>query len=153
MKHYLSEEKYKELSEELKQLTTEGRKKMGERLDVAKSFGDLKENAEYHQAREDQGKMEARIKEIEAILNEAEILKDKKREVVEIGAEVTLQKKSCKEKQVFIIVDSSETDLATGKISLETPLVQAMLGKKEGEVFDFLSPSGAKINYKIISIK
>lgn len=153
MTHYLSKKKYQELENELIELSNAGRKEIGLELDRAKSFGDLKENAEYHQAREDQAKMEGRILELEATLKDTEIIKDGHYENVQIGAEVTISKKGSSKESIFHIVGSEETDVSSGNISYQAPLVVAMLGKKENDVFDFTLPSGDIVGYKIIKIK
>lgn len=153
MTHYLSKKKYKELENELVELSGAGRKKIAIELDRAKSFGDLKENAEYHHAREDQAKMEGRILELEATLKDTEIIKDGHYDNVQIGAEVTISKKGSSKESIFHIVGSEETDVSSGNISYQAPLVVAMLGKKENDVFDFTLPSGDIVGYKIIKIK
>ena len=150
-KEYLTKEKYKELEEELKELKTVKRKELAEQLQYAKGMGDLSENAEYHEARDQQAKTEARISQIENILKYAEIVSHKKSEVISMGSEVVVQKVGEKEKQTFFIVGSEEADMLKGKISNKSPLGQSLLGKKKGEKFDFQTPKG-KIEYKIISV-
>ena len=151
MTYYLTKEKKKELEEELKKLTTEGRKEIAERLDDAKALGDLKENAEYHQAREDQGKLEGRIQEIEAILQDVEIIKNtKKRDTVELGAKVELKKDG--KKVEYEIVGKAEADIFSGKIAFDSPLAQALIGKKVGEKVEFVAPNGNKNIYEILKI-
>ncbi len=150
---FISKQKYEELKKELEKLKNEGRKEIAERLDEAKSFGDLSENAEYHQAREDQGKMEARIFEIEEILKEAQIVESHHSEVVELGSVVEICKKNSSKKQVFEITGKEDADILNGKIDFEAPLAKSMLGKKVGDFFDFIKPNGEKVIYKICSIK
>ncbi len=150
---YLSKEKYKELEEELKRLKNEGRKEIAERLDEAKSFGDLSENAEYHQAREDQGKMEARILEIEELLKGAEIIKGHHSEEVELGSTVEIAKKNSQKTQTFEITGKEDADISKGKIDIDAPLAQSMLGKKVGKTFEFKKPNGEMVAYRIVSIK
>jgi len=149
-KTYLSKEKHEELKKELDFLKGDGRKKIAEQLKVAKSFGDLSENAEYHEARNEQGKMESRIIQLEELLKDVEIVKHHKSDVVEVGTSVTVLKD--KETKTFEIVGSEEADMASGKISLGSPLGKSMMGKKKGEEFEFEAPSGKKFTYKVQKI-
>lgn len=149
---YLTKEKHKELQIELQDLKTVKRKEIAEQLQYAKGMGDLSENAEYHEARDAQAKTEARISQIEEILKNAEIVSHKNSGVVEVGSEVTIQKKGEKEKRTFVIVGSEESDMAAGKISNESPIGQSLLGKKKGEDFEMKTPKG-KAEYKIVSVK
>ncbi len=151
-KEYLTKEKYKELLEELDWLQTGRRKELADNLREATSLGDLSENAEYHQAREDQASVEKRITELEAILKNAVIVKQSKFDAVSAGATVVVQKNGEKDTKEFYIVGTQEVDMEKNKISVNSPLVQAMLGKKDGESFSFKSPKGIQ-EYKIISVK
>ena len=98
-KHNLSKEKHKELTEELDFLKTKRRKEIAEKLEYAKSLGDLSENAEYHEAREDQANTERRIIDLEALLKDVEVVKKHHSEEVEIGSVVVVQKEGEKEKE------------------------------------------------------
>lgn len=149
---YLTEKKYKELKDELDFLKTTRRQEVAENLKEARSLGDLSENAEYHQAREEQASIEKRIKDVEAILANAVLLKKKGNNQVDIGVMVVLQKKGEKSTVEYTIVGSQEVDMSQNKISISSPLVQAMLGKSKGEIFSFKSPRGIQ-DYKIIDIK
>ena len=149
----ITKNKKKELEQELRKLSTVGRKKIAIRIDEAKSFGDLKENAEYHQAREDQGKMEARIREIESILKEATIIKHSNSGEVSIGSVVIIQDIKTKEEKEYKIVSEVEADILENKISNNSPMAQAMMNKKENEKFVFSKPNGDEVAYQIISIK
>ncbi len=150
MTYYLTKEKKKELEKELKELIGKGRKDIAERLDEAKELGDLKENAEYHQAREDQGKMEARIEEIEVVLKESEIIQHKNKDIIEIGSKVELKKDG--KKKNFEIVGRQEVDILLGKIAFDAPLSKYLLGKKKGDKFIFEAPNGDKVNYEILKV-
>ena len=149
---YITAEKRQELMAELHTLKTVGRREVLEALEFAKSLGDLSENAEYHQAREEQGKIEERISTIEHILQNSEIIKKHSSDIVDIGSTVTVQKAGSKEKQTFNIVGSEEADFAAGKISHNSPLGGALFGKKNGDVAIFTTPKG-KIEYKVISLE
>jgi transcription elongation factor GreA len=151
-KEYLTKEKYAELEQELEVLTKETRKEVAEKLQYAKDLGDLSENAEYHEARDEQAKVEFRINQIEDILKRAEIVSHKKTDVVEIGSDVVVKKIGTNDKQTFTIVGSEEADMASGKISNQSPIGMSLLGKKKGETFEMKTPKG-KAEYKIVSLK
>ncbi len=149
---YITEEKRVALEAELQNLKTEKRKEVLEALEFAKSLGDLSENAEYHQAREEQGKLEERISTIEMLLRNSLIVKKHNSEKIEVGATVVVQKEGAKDKQTFSIVGSEEANIALGKISNNSPLGQALLGKEKGDKAPFKTPKG-EIVYKILSIE
>jgi transcription elongation factor GreA len=141
---YLTKEKKAELENELKTLTTVRRKEIAEALEYAKSLGDLSENAEYHQAREDQGAAEERIAHLEQILKNAVVMDSKHSTgTVEVGTTVTVLKKGDKEERTFTLVGSEEADSLNGRISNESPLGGALLGKKAGDKVMVESPKGA----------
>lgn len=149
---YITPEKKEELEAELSELKGTKRKTILEALEFAKSLGDLSENAEYHQAREEQGKLEERISTIEEILKSSIVVTKHHSTKVEVGSTITVQKGGSSEKQVYTIVGSEEADMATGKISNHSPLGQALHGKKKGDTASFETPKGA-IQYKIIDIE
>lgn len=152
-KEYLTKEKYEALEVELKELKTVKRKEVAEQLQYAKGMGDLSENAEYHEARDQQAKIEYRIAQIENILKNAEIIEHKTSSgVIEIGSEVVLQKKGEKDKQTFTLVGSEEADMSAGKLSIQSPMGMSLVGKKKGETFEFKTPKG-KTEYKIVNVK
>lgn len=150
--NYLTEEKLKSLEVELEHLKTVKRKEILEALEFAKSLGDLSENAEYHQAREEQGKLEERISSIEDLLQNSTVVKKRHSGIVEVGSTVVVQKEGTKDKKTFSIVGSEEADVLSGKISNNSPLGQALLGKKKGDKAPFKTPKG-EIVYMIISIE
>jgi transcription elongation factor GreA len=149
---YITSEKKTELEKELVLLQTSKRREILDALEFAKSLGDLSENAEYHQAREEQGKLEERIASIENILQNSIVIKQHHSTSVEVGSTVTVQKEGEKNKQTFQIVGSEEADFASGKISNNSPLGQALFGKQKGETAKFKTPKGI-IEYKVISIE
>ncbi len=151
---YITEGKRKDLEAELKDLKGPKRKLILEALDYAKSLGDLSENAEYHQTREDQGKLEERISKIERILRSSETVSSRGGDVIEVGSKVVVEKGTGKEKaeKTYQIVGSEEADMATGKISNRSPLGMAIYGKKKGDVIAFKTPGGGMVNYKILSV-
>lgn len=159
---YITEEKKQMLLAELKDLKGPKRKEILQNLEYAKSLGDLSENAEYHQARDDQGKLEARIAKIEQILQSSQVVKGGGGDIIEIGSKVVVRKvltpkgvgtptKSVGEAQTYIIVGSEETDMKAGKISNRSPVGVALFGKKKGDSVSFKTPNGL-VDYKIISV-
>lgn len=150
-KEYLTKEKFKELTEELNILKTEKRTKIAAELEYAKSLGDLSENAEYHEAREEQGALEDRISQLETILASAEIVEVHHSNTVEIGSKATVTKKGEKDSRTFTIVGSEEINTEAGKISFKSPLGSALLGKKKGEEFTAKTPGG-EVTYTVTSI-
>lgn len=151
-KEYLTQEKYNELQAELHELKTVKRKEVAEHLEHARSLGDLSENAEYHEARDDQAQTEARILQIESILKNAEIVKHVSGDTVEVGSKVTVKKDGESKDTQFTLVGSEEADITLGKISHHSPLGAALFGKKKGESFEFQSPRGT-VKYKIVDVK
>lgn len=148
---YITEEKRVSLLAELKDLKGPKRKEILKNLEYAKSLGDLSENAEYHQVREDQGKLEARIVKIEQILESSQTVKGGGGDIIEIGSKVSVQKEGTKEDKNYVIVGSEEADMAKGKISNHSPLGVALFGKKKGDKVSLKTPGGV-VNYKIISV-
>ena len=149
---YITEEKKKALEEELSHLKSEKRKEILDALEQAKALGDLSENAEYHQAREEQGKTEDRINQIEFILKSAVIVKKHSSSNVEIGTTVDLKKEGSKDIITYNIVGAEEADMANNKISNKSPLGQALFGRKKGEVVSISTPKGLA-KYTIIDIQ
>lgn len=150
---YLTREKHLELQKELEHLKQEKRKEIAEHLEYAKKLGDLSENAEYHQAREEQAILEDRISHLENLLKQAVITKAVGNEIVTIGSTVGLQKDSDTNKSMLCtIVGSEEADMSQGKISNISPLGAALLGHRAGETVSVSTPKGV-IKYKIEIIK
>lgn len=151
-KNYITEEKKKALIEELNNLKTIKRKEILEVLNAARALGDLSENAEYHQAREDQGKTEDRINQIEYMLQSAVVVKKHSSARVEIGTSVKLKKDGVKEEIVYSIVGAEEADMSQNKISNKSLLGGALFGKSKGDVVSIQTPKGLA-KYTIIDIQ
>ncbi len=150
--YYLTAERLEELKKELVGLKTVRRLEVADRLKRAKELGDLSENAEYVEAREEQSTVESRIFELEEMIKNAIIIKHNGagREAVEIGCRVLVEKEG---KQIwFTIVGSNETKPEDGFISNESPLGKAFLGKKLGEAVTVTTPGGA-VAYVIVKIE
>jgi len=151
MKKYFTQKKIEELKKELEKLETEGRKKIAERLKHAASFGDLSENADFEDAKEQQRMLETKILELKKTLKDAVLIKEEtKRDKVYIGSTVVVESKDGKEE--FEIVGAGEADPLNGKISCESPLGELLIGKRKGMKVELETPSG-KISYKILEIK
>lgn len=149
---YLTLEKKNELEAELANLKSVRRKEIADALEYAKSLGDLSENAEYHQAREDQANCEDRINHVEQILKNAVIMGGNAvAGVVHVGSTVTVQKKGSKEEKTFALVGSEEADSISGRISNESPLGSALLGKKKGDKITVIAPKG-EIEYTVVHV-
>ncbi|UYZ82599.1 transcription elongation factor GreA [Entomomonas sp. E2T0] len=145
----------KALEEELKYLKTERRPELSKAIGEARELGDLKENAEYHAAREQQGMVEARIRDIEAKLSNAHIIDISSippSGKVIFGSTVELINMDTNESTVYQIVGDDEADIKEGKISVSSPIARAIIGKEEGEVILIRIPSG-EVEYEIIEVK
>jgi transcription elongation factor GreA len=150
---YLTKEKHVALTDELDHLKNERRQEIAQKLDRARSLGDLSENAEYHEARSAQAEIEDRIREIEHVLKTATIVTHKKGTMIEVGSTVTLCKVGTKNERTYEIVGSQEADMAAGRISHTSPLGAALLGKEQGTKFTFTAPSGITISYNIVKVE
>src|SRR3989344_3097871 len=139
---YLTREKFTELEKELEFLRTVKRKEVAEALEYAKSLGDLSENQEYQEARDNQAVLEDRIKRLEGILKSAKIVSAKSASTVSVGSTVAIERVNDKTRKSYIMVGSEESNASAGKISIKSPLGLAALGKAKGETFSFKTPSG-----------
>jgi transcription elongation factor GreA len=151
-KQYLSKEKFEELKKELDFLKTTRRKEIAEKLKFAKSLGDLSENAEYQEARQDQAETENRIQTIDSILTSAEIIHKGKVGSVRVGSTVVIRKKGGRETIEYHIVGSEEADTSVGKISNISPIGAALIGKAKGEIAVYETPKG-EVECEVIDIK
>lgn len=149
---FLSKEKKIALENELTFLKTEKRSEILERLAFAKSLGDLSENAEYHSSKEEQGKNEARINQIETILKSAILVEANTDGTIGLGSVVVLIKGNSKEEIIYQIVGNEEADLPGGKISFESPLGGALMDKCAGEEITLVTPRGETV-YIIKKVK
>lgn len=150
----LTKEGYDKLEEELNFLKTEKRAEIADRIKVALGFGDLSENSEYDEAKTAQAENEVKIAELENKLRHAKIIDEKEidTETVQIGNIVKVLDEEFDEKIEYTIVGSTEVDLASNKISNESPLGSALLGARKNEVVEVNAPAGI-IKYKILAIK
>ncbi|MDV7210549.1 transcription elongation factor GreA [Azotobacter beijerinckii] len=143
------------LEEELKHLKTELRPQITQAIAEARELGDLKENAEYHAAREQQGMVEARIRDIEGRLQNAQII-----DVTAIphtgkvifGVTVEIANVETDETVVYQIVGDDEADIKQGKLSVSSPIARALVGKEEGDVVVVKTPSGT-VEYEVVEVR
>ena len=150
----LTEEGYKKLEEELQQLKGPKKMEVAERIKIAREFGDISENSEYDDAKNEQALLEAKILEIENTLRLAKIVDDDEISTrkVGVGTLVTLYDFEFEEEVTYGIVGATEVDMAENKISNESPVGKAMMGRKKGDEFEVETPGGIS-KYKVISIK
>ncbi len=150
---YVTEEGLQKLKEELDLLTNVKREEVAIKLQTAIAQGDLKENADYHAAKEEQGFIEMRIKDIEDSLRRIKIIKDAgPSDVVRVGSTVTVFDEEFEEEETYYIVGAHEADPANGRISNESPYGQALIGAKKGQTVNVKTPGG-QVRLKITSIK
>ncbi|MCC7118860.1 MAG: transcription elongation factor GreA [Anaerolineales bacterium] len=150
--NYLTPEGEEKLKAELEELKGPKREELSARLRSAIQMGDLSENADYHKAKEDQGFLEGRIQELEAILRNSVIIeKSKNTGVVTIGSKVTIQEEGF-DPETYDLVGPTEADPRQGKISHESPIGKALMDKKVGDVVEAEAPGG-RIKFKIVKIE
>lgn len=148
---YLTKERFDELQKELDELKTAGRGVVADRLKHAKELGDLSENSEYQEAREEQSRLEQKINQLEELLRNSSIIKKSNGiDSVRIGSKVKVEKN--KDVAVYTIVGSNEADPSNGFVSNESPIGRAILGKKVGDIVMFRTPKG-DISCRILGIE
>jgi len=150
-KNYLTQERYNEISKTLKKLKSEGRKNVAERLKQSKELGDLSENSDYQEAREEQERLERKIAEMEDLLKTSSIIKKSDGTTAHIGSRVYV-KKNRTQSLHFVIVGSSEASPIDGLISNESPVGKGLLGKRAGDKVFVKTPNG-EVTYEITSIE
>ncbi|MEW9078876.1 transcription elongation factor GreA [Terrisporobacter glycolicus] len=150
----LTQEGYNKIEEEVEYLKTVKRKEVAERIKVAISFGDLSENAEYDEAKNEQAQVEERIVKLENILRKAVIIDESQIDsnIVTIGSTVKVYDTEFEEEVEYTIVGSAEADPYNGKISNESPVGSAFIGKHKGDEVEVQVPNGVVI-YKILDIR
>ena len=150
----LTQEGLDKLEEELNYLKTEKRTEIAERIKVARGFGDLSENSEYDEAKNAQSENEQQIAELEIKIRNAKVIDSSEidTKTVQIGNTVKLYDEEFEEEVVYTIVGSTEVNLEDNKISNESPIGKALLGRKKGEIVDVEAPDGI-IKFKLLAIK
>lgn len=155
MKYPMTKQGAEALEVELKQLKSVVRPQLSQAIAEARELGDLKENAEYHAAREQQGMVEARIRDIEGRLSNAQVI-----DVTSIphtgkvifGTTVSIANVDTDEEVVYQIVGEDEADIKSGKISVGSPIARALIGKEEGDVVAVRTPGGV-VEYEIVEVR
>ena len=150
----LTPEGYKKLKEEIEHLSNDKRREVAERIRVARQFGDITENSEYDDAKNEQALLEHRIAMLEERMANARVISKKEvsKDVVSIGSKVKLRDVSAKETVEYRIVGSAEANPAEHKLSNESPVGKAIIGKKKGETVEVTTPRGKALKYKILDI-
>jgi transcription elongation factor GreA len=151
----LTPEGYKKLKAEIELLSTDRRREVADRIRVARQFGDIAENAEYDDAKNDQMLLEHRIARLEEQLRNARVIEKKEitSDFVSLGSTVRLRDVDAKQTVEYHIVGSAEANPSENKLSNESPVGKAILGHKKGETVDVTTPRGARLKYKILEIK
>ena len=148
---YMSEDGYKKLMAELKELETVERPKISAAIAEARDKGDLSENAEYDAAKEAQGMLEMRINKLKTVIADAKIIDESKLKTDSVQILNRVELKNMKNGMTYTIVSESEANLKEGKISVNTPIAQGLLGKKVGDIAEIQVPQG-KINLEVVNI-
>ena len=151
----LTPEGYEKLTQELELLRTDRRREVADRIRVAREFGEIAENAEYDDAKNEQAMLEHKIAQLEERLLNARVIDTKAVDtsVVSVGSFVRLRDVDAKETIEYHIVGSAEANPAERRLSNESPVGRAILGHKKGETVEVLTPKGSKIKFKIMEIK
>ena len=153
MKQMYTKQGYQDLIDELKYLKLTRREEIKEQIAVARGFGDLSENAEYDEARNEQAKVEARIQELEALIENAEIIDETNMDVrsISLGSVVKLYDEDFEEEITYSIVGSNQADPLEQKISDQSPIGRALMGKKAGERVTVTAPAG-ELHFKVLEV-
>ena len=153
MKQMYTKQGYQDLLDELKYLKLTRREEIKEQIAVARGFGDLSENAEYDEARNEQAKVEARIQELEALIENAEIIDESTMDVrsISLGSVVKLYDEDFDEEITYSIVGSNQADPLEQKISDQSPIGRALMGKKAGDSVIVTAPAG-ELRFKVLEV-
>ncbi len=145
---------YEALVAELKTLKETERPAIIRAISEARAHGDLSENAEYHTAKDRQGLIEARIKEVESLISRADVIDPAKMSgaTIRFGATVVLVDENSEEERTYQIVGESEADIANGRLNMRSPLARALIGKEEGDSVEVTAPGGAR-SYEVLSVR
>jgi transcription elongation factor GreA len=145
---------YDALNAELKTMKDVERPAIIKAIAEARAHGDLSENAEYHSAKERQGFIEGRIKELESMISRAEVIDPTKMSgsVIRFGATVELIDEESEEERIYQIVGEPEADIAAGRLNMRSPLARALIGKEEGANIEVTTPGGTRY-YEVVSVK
>lgn len=147
----MSRESYNKLVDELDDLKINKRKEVAERLKVARSYGDLSENAEYDEAKNEQAILEAQIAELQYTIDNAEIIENASTDEVGMSSKVTIKRLDTGKVETFTIVGTNHANVREGKISDESPIGKAAMKKKVGDVFIVEAPAG-ELRFEVVEI-
>src|SRR3954451_12636939 len=150
---HLSRAAYERLREEHHDLTTRGRVEIARKIETARELGDLSENGDYHAAKEEQGKMEGRIRHLEALVKDAEIVEGGGTEAVEAGSIVEIQYDGDDESERYLIGSIEERHNEVEVMSPGSPLGRALLGHRVGDVVDYETPTGKVLKVEIVGLE
>ena len=152
-RYRMSRERFDQLKEELEYLQTVREKEVSEQIKEARSFGDLSENSEYDEAKNEQGKLYTKIAEIKNLIENAVILDSVPTgSSIAVGSRVTVREIGEEDEETYEIVGSQEANPVLGRISDESPLGRSLIGKSKGDKIDFEAPAGI-IHYEVLSIE
>lgn len=151
---YITQDGKVKLEEELDYLKNVKRDEVGQKIKIARSYGDLSENSEYDDARDEQAQIESRIAELEATLRNAVVITedDISTEHINVGSRVRLENATAKKEVEYKIVGSKETNPREGKISDESPIGSALLGHSVGDYIEVETPGGSLLTFKVLEI-
>ncbi len=149
---HLSRAAFERLQAELQDLTTRGRVEIARKIEAARELGDLSENGDYHAAKEEQGKMEGRVRHLEALIANAEIVEGSDGDAVQAGSVVELRYEGDDDTERYLIGSIEEKRPDLDVISPGSPLGAALLGGRAGDKVSFEAPNGARLTVEIISI-
>ena len=150
---YLTPEGLKQIEDELAHLKTTRREEVAQKLEIAIKQGDLKENADYHDAKEEQGFIEARIRQLEDSLRRAKVIENQgPSNIVRVGSTVTICEVGLDDEETYVIVGAHEADPTRGSISNISPLGSALLGAKKGQTVRAETPAGI-VEFQVIRIE
>ncbi len=154
MATYVTNEGLEKMKAELELLETIERPKITQQIAEARDKGDLSENAEYDAAKEAQGMLEMKISKLKDAIASSKVIDESQLDTskVSILMTVRLKNKTTNQEQKFTLVPDNESDLKTGKISVNTPIAKGLLGKTVGEVADVVLPNGNKLSFEVLEI-
>jgi transcription elongation factor GreA len=154
MASYVTKEGLEKMKAELEQLETVERPKITQQIAEARDKGDLSENAEYDAAKEAQGMLEMRISKLKDVVSTSKIIDESQLDTskVSILTTVKLKNNATQQEQVFKLVPDNESDLKTGRISVNTPIAKGLLGKVIGETAEIILPNGNKLSFEVLDI-
>ena len=150
--HHLSQTAYDRLKAEHDELTTVGRVDIARKIEAARELGDLKENGDYHAAKDHQGQMEARIRQLAAMIENCEIVETTDGDIVDPGSVVQLRYEGDDEVGTYFYGSVEERGVEHDIISPGSPLGQALVGRRVGDTVDFTSPTGAMLTVEVVGI-